>query len=310
MRRINMGKLIVNYESYQEKYSSNQLEKLLMGKLGEFETLELTSDDYNLMFQHFLSKEGVTSLEFKDMVFKNLKLRGREDLVFENCTFEGNLDLEDFSHLSFCDCFVFCNDWFDHTLLLLADQINIEDSYMEFHDGTLMATGAISFLNSRVERDDSGTSITLMSPCLYWNDSKIQSDNLTWDVEKTIGTLKEEELYACDIRYLDIPLRIDGKSFGMLLNSTQQEEEALTKFVSYCQLVGITKFLEKKGSQLVSRLQTKEEAREYQNHLQGVDETNLKEVFSALEQPCSFSKTSELEKETIPQLVKRLKREN
>lgn len=300
-----MGKLIVNYGSYQEKYSSKKLEKLIV---GEFKAKALINVEYNMVFQHFLSKEGVASLEFQDMELGNLKLQGGKKVSFVNCYFEGTVDLEDFSSLTFEDCFM-CRDHFiiDQQLLLLADQIFVQDGNLEFDRGSIMATEKLSLCESKL-----GTTVsdlTLTTPCLVWKDNNISGD-LTWNVGKVIGSLNENSFFTYDIEYLGLPLKMNGEDFRTLLNRATQMEDYTAKFTSYHQFMRIARFLEGRGYSLISHIQTIETAREYQNHLQGVDETNFQEVFSALEHPCSMSSKRELEKETIPQLVKRMKREN
>lgn len=299
-----MGKLIVDYGDKVETYSSKKIEKELKKRPGLYDRTAIDS-----FVEELATDEKVEAIRLEDFDLRHFQCHAPnlKTLSFHNCQLVGGVDIQDVHSLVFERCkfdtpkfLCGCEDF-----TALADKICFYKSMINYDNIVLMATEPLEVSDSKVRAN---CELEINTSHLYSVKSEMSCDYLDWNVETCYSSTlavyvgREAECFG-----IPISLRDSKNVFGSWVKGDQS---SLAKLVEHYRLMRVTKFLEGRGYSLISQIQTKETAREYQNHLQGVDETNLKEVFSALEQPCSFSKTSELEKETIPQLVKRLKREN
>lgn len=298
-----MGKLIVDYGDKVETYSSRKIEKELRKRPVLYDRTAIDS-----FVEELATDEKVEAISLEEFHLRHFYCHAPnlKTLSFHNCQLVGGVDIQDVHSLVFEQCkFDEVYSCVSGSIFALADKICFHESMISNYDTIVlmaMELVEVSDSNVRVNFD-----LEINTPHLSSVESDMSCRYLTWNVE----SCDSSELNVCalkEIEYFGIPASRKGpRYFESWLKDNQ---DSFPELVEHYRLMRVAKFLEGRGYSLISQIQTMETAREYQNHLQGVDETNFQEVFSALEQPCSMSSKRELEKETIPQLVKRLKREN
>lgn len=297
-----MGKLIVDYGDKVETYSSRKIEKELRNRPVLYDRPEIDS-----FVEELAADERVQAITLEEFNLKHFQCQGAnlKSLSFHNCQLVGDVKIQDVHSLVFEQCkfdevFTCCCG----SLFALADKICFHESRISNYDTiVLMATELVEVSDSNVRAN---FDLEINTPHLSSVESDMSCLYLTWNVESCDSS--ESNVYAKgEIEYFGIPVSRKGpRHFESWVKDNQ---DSFPELVEYYRLMRVAKFLEGRGDSLISQIRTMEIAREYQNHFQGVDGTNFQEVFSALEQPCSRSSKSDLEKETIPQLVKRITRE-